>query len=61
MPLIEKLLQDESGATAVEYALVVGLISFAIIGTLSVMGTTVDSILTRVNNSLSSPTNGSGG
>jgi pilus assembly protein Flp/PilA len=36
--LIEKLWNDDSGATAVEYGIMVGLIAVAIVGTVLLLG-----------------------
>ena len=36
--LIEKLLQDKSGTTAIEYALIIGMVGMVIIGALSSLG-----------------------
>ena len=37
---IKMLLADESGATAIEYALILGTITLAIVGAISTLGTT---------------------
>ncbi len=39
MSLLKKLIRDESGATAIEYGLIAGLVSVAIIGALQALGT----------------------
>lgn len=44
--------QPESGATAVEYGLMVSLIAVAIIGTVTILGTTLSGLFTTVTNSL---------
>ena len=36
--LVKSFLQDESGATAIEYGLIAGLVSVAAIGALTLMG-----------------------
>lgn len=38
MSTFRKFLQDESGATAIEYGLIAALVSVAIIGVLSTLG-----------------------
>ena len=38
---VSRLGQDEGGATAIEYALIAALVSVAIIGTLSTLGTEI--------------------
>jgi pilus assembly protein Flp/PilA len=45
---MEKILQylgDESGASAAEYALILALVAIAIIGGLTVLGTTINGVL----------------
>ena len=44
MQLIRRFLAGESGATAIEYGLIVGLISLAIVSALSATGTSVGDI-----------------
>ena len=44
MGLIRRFLADESGATAIEYGLIVALISLAIMGALGATGTSVGDI-----------------
>ena len=44
MLLIRRFLAGESGATAIEYGLIVGLISLAIVSALSATGTSVGDI-----------------
>ncbi len=46
--------KDESGAAMPEYALLLGLIAAIAIGTLSSMGTNINSIFTNVNSKLAS-------
>jgi pilus assembly protein Flp/PilA len=43
---------DESGATAIEYALIASLIAVAIIAAVSTVGTKVSTVFTEVGNSL---------
>jgi pilus assembly protein Flp/PilA len=54
--------QDESGATAVEYALILGLMTLAIVGAIRGLGTSVsnmfDTVSTNVMDSISSATGG---
>jgi pilus assembly protein Flp/PilA len=49
-----KLVQDESGATAIEYALIASLISVFIIAALQSVGTQVSSTFNSISNSLKS-------
>jgi pilus assembly protein Flp/PilA len=46
--LLRSLVQDTSGATAVEYGLMVALIALAIIGTVSVLGVNLVSLFTNL-------------
>jgi len=50
--LIARLNRDEEGATAVEYGLLVGLISIAIVGTLLLLGPVLDGLFQQVLNAL---------
>jgi pilus assembly protein Flp/PilA len=46
------LLNDESGATAIEYGLIAALVSVAAIAALQTMGTSLNSIFTVVSTKL---------
>ncbi|MCA0424269.1 MAG: Flp family type IVb pilin [Proteobacteria bacterium] len=50
--LFNRFVADESGATAIEYGLIAALVSVAILGALSTMGTKLTATFTSVNNSL---------
>jgi pilus assembly protein Flp/PilA len=50
---ITKFLKDESGATAIEYGLIAGLIAVVIIGAVSTVGTKISAKFTAVSNNLS--------
>jgi pilus assembly protein Flp/PilA len=45
MEKILHYLSDESGASAAEYALILALVAIAIIGGLTVLGTTINAVL----------------
>ena len=53
MELMEKLLSEEEGATAVEYAIMVGLIAIVIVTAVQLVGTNLnslfESVLTKMN------------
>jgi pilus assembly protein Flp/PilA len=49
---IKKFCQDESGASAVEYGLLVSLIAVAIIGAVSALGTKLGSVFNSTANAL---------
>ena len=49
---ITKLLQDESGATAIEYGLIAALVSVAAIGALTTMGESLATMFTTVSTKL---------
>ncbi|MEP0337416.1 MAG: Flp family type IVb pilin [Alphaproteobacteria bacterium] len=49
---ITKLLQDESGATAIEYGLIAALVSVAAIGALTTMGESLETMFTTVSGKL---------
>jgi pilus assembly protein Flp/PilA len=50
--MMKKFLNDESGATAIEYGLIAALISVAIIGAATTMGTKLGSTFASVSNQL---------
>ena len=49
---LKSLLQDESGATAIEYGLIAALISVVIIGAVTTIGTKLNSTFLMIGNSL---------
>ena len=59
---IMRFFQDDSGATAVEYALILGLMTLAIVGSIKGLGTSVsnmfDAVSTNVMDSIDKATNG---
>jgi pilus assembly protein Flp/PilA len=48
MDLIQRFIQDESGATAIEYGLIAGLVAVAIITALSLLGGSLDNLFSDV-------------
>jgi pilus assembly protein Flp/PilA len=52
MSLVTKFLNDESGATAIEYGLIAAGISVAIIAVVQGLGTKLTSTFTTVKNAL---------
>jgi pilus assembly protein Flp/PilA len=50
--MIKKLWNDESGATAVEYGLMVALIAVAIIVAVTLLGTNLSNLFNRVANNV---------
>ena len=52
MKVIARFLYDESGATAIEYGLIAGLIAVVIIGSVSAVGTKISAKFTAVSNNL---------
>jgi pilus assembly protein Flp/PilA len=53
---IIRFLQDEEGATAIEYGLIAGLISVAIIAAVTLVGTNLDGIFDYIATKLTVPT-----
>jgi pilus assembly protein Flp/PilA len=51
--LINRFVKDESGATAIEYGLIAGLLSIVIIGALQLTGTSLTSVFTNIQTQLS--------
>jgi pilus assembly protein Flp/PilA len=52
MSIFRKILNDESGATAIEYGLIAALISVAAITAFTTVGTKLSSMMTNTANSL---------
>ncbi len=52
MQLIKRFLSDDSGATAIEYALIAAGIALAIIVAVNTLGTTIATEFTNIGNSL---------
>jgi pilus assembly protein Flp/PilA len=50
--IIRKLMQDDSGATAIEYGLIAALISVAAIGAFTAVGSSLQGIFTTVSSDL---------
>ena len=50
--LLARFVKDESGATAIEYALIAAGISVVIIGAVNMLGGTLSTIFTNINTSL---------
>lgn len=53
--LLASFLKDESGATMVEYAVLVALIALAVIATVVLVGTEIDTMFQRVIDCLQDP------
>jgi pilus assembly protein Flp/PilA len=54
MNLMNRLIKDESGATAIEYGLIAGLVAVAIIGALTALGGSLDTLFTDVSDTVAS-------
>ena len=54
MNLMNKLIRDESGAAAIEYGLIAGLIAVVIIAGATTLGGTLNTLFTSVSTTLSS-------
>jgi pilus assembly protein Flp/PilA len=54
---IRTFAQDEEGATAVEYGMMVGLIAVAIIVTIATIGTQLNVLFTKIKTCLTTPGN----
>ena len=53
---LKTLIKNESGATAIEYALIAALIAVAIIGAITLLGGDLAATFTTITNSLSGTT-----
>jgi len=56
MKALKKFMQDESGASAVEYGLLVALIAVVIIAAVSTLGKTVSNTFTSVSTAIGAAT-----
>ncbi len=56
-----RFLNDENGATAIEYGLIAALIAVVIIGAVSLLGTSVSDTFDTISSALSSATGSVGG
>ncbi|MBO6509659.1 MAG: Flp family type IVb pilin [Roseibium sp.] len=56
--LINRFVKDESGATAIEYGLIAGLLSIVIIGALQLTGTSLTSVFKNIQTQLSTAAGG---
>ena len=54
--VITLIIQDESGATAIEYGLIAGLVAVAIIAAVSALGTSLSDLFTSVATTVSTAT-----
>jgi pilus assembly protein Flp/PilA len=52
MRSVFKLLQDESGATAIEYGLLAALIAIAAIASMTIVGTKLSTTFSKVSSTL---------
>jgi pilus assembly protein Flp/PilA len=52
MKMISRFLNDQSGATAIEYGLIAGLIAVVIITSVTAIGTKLNSKFTTISTSL---------
>ncbi len=50
--ILTRIIEDQSGATAVEYGLIVAFVSVALIGALTSLGTSFADVLTLVTTTL---------
>ena len=56
MQLVHRLIEDESGATAMEYGLIAGLVAVAIIAALTALGTSLTNLFSGVAQTINSAT-----
>ncbi|MGV2974246.1 Flp family type IVb pilin [Roseibium alexandrii] len=56
--LFSRFAKDESGATAIEYGLIAGLLSVAIIGILVTMGDSLTNIFSQIDDALTTAKGG---
>lgn len=56
MNLVKRFLNDESGATAIEYGLIAALVAVAIIGAATTLGTDLSALFTGISGKLTAAT-----
>lgn len=54
MNLVNRLIKDESGATAVDYGLIAGLVAVAIIAALTALGDSLNTLVSGTGNGATS-------
>jgi pilus assembly protein Flp/PilA len=52
MPLLRTLLRDDRGATAIEYALLIGVLAMVMLAVLNSLGFTLAGVLDTVSNAM---------
>jgi len=52
MKIFSRLIADESGATAIEYGLIVALIAVVIIGAVTTLGTNLNSTMSKAGSAI---------
>ncbi len=52
MDKLMQYLSDESGASAAEYALILALVAIVIIGGLTILGTTINTVLSTASSKM---------
>ena len=52
MSLIHQLIDDESGATAIEYGLIAGLIAVAVIAALTTLGDSLEGLFNSISDTI---------
>jgi pilus assembly protein Flp/PilA len=53
--ILKRLIEDESGATAVEYGLIVALVSVAAITAYTTLGTNISGMFTGISDKIVAP------
>ncbi len=53
MNMLQRLIKDESGATAIEYGLIAGLVAVAIIAALGTLGDSLNLLFSNVADTVS--------
>lgn len=56
MTTINRLINDESGATAIEYGLIAGLVAVAIIAALTALGGSLSDLFTDISDTVAGAT-----
>ncbi|MCZ6606592.1 MAG: Flp family type IVb pilin [Alphaproteobacteria bacterium] len=56
--MLTRIIEDQSGATAIEYGLIAALVFVAVIGVLTALGTSLAGVFTLVNTTLTTAAGG---
>ena len=56
--MLTRIIKDQSGATAIEYGLIAALVSIAVVGVLTALGTSLSGVFTLVTTTVTGAVGG---